>query len=271
VGSLLALGNCSLDDRYFDPKKTDHYELGFSVIPASRVQELSFSSNGNTLFGVFVTAASVANGTVSQAPTVLYAHGKDDNIDAFWERMEFLDPLNYNLFIYDYQGYGKSSGEPSFEALRENSLDALNLVKSRSEVDNHRLIYYGYSLGGVFAIDLAANVQSPWVLILEAAPASSAALVKNGIQLGIPASFFFDENFDNIAEIKKISAPVLLFHGTIDDTVPFQFNAQELSEAANQPKSFVVVEGANHDDLPQILGLANYRSLIGNFVTNHGN
>lgn len=266
VGLLLALNACSFDDRYFDATKTDNYVLSSNVIAASRVQEISIVSNQETIFGVFVKAALVADGTLAEAPTILYSHGNSDNIQEYWERLEDLDGLGYNMFIYDYQGFGKSTGSPSLEACRINAQDALNYLLSRGDVDHSKILYYGYSLGGVFSIQLAANVKSPWALVLEAAPASSAALAQNGVQVGLPSSFFFDESFDNLDDIHDVTAPVLLFHGTDDDEVPYDHNAEELAAAANNPKQFVKVQGADHENIPATLGESHYRDLIRQFV-----
>lgn len=262
---------CSFDDRYFDPTTVHSYQLSTAVIPASRVQEVQFNSNNEMLYGFFITSASIASGAVSKAPTLLYSHGNSDNIEEYWQRIETLDPLNYNIFIYDYQGYGKSSGSPSLAALYQNAIDALNYASNRSETDTQRLIFYGYSLGGIMAIHLAATVSTPWALITEATPASSGALVKNGVQLGIPATFFLDETFDSVAKIKTVSCPTLLFHGTADEEVPLQFNAEELANAAPDPKTLIIVEGAKHEAIIETLGAQQYRNLIGTFVSNHGN
>src|SRR5688572_14823034 len=138
---LLLLTGCSVDDRYFDPLKTDAYILGFDVIPQSRVEEVSFTSNGNLIFGIFVQAESVDTGATTTAVTILYNHGNSDNIDNYCDNLELLEPLDYNLFIYDYQGFGKSTGSPTLSDSYQNAEDALAFLKTRPEVDPTQIAF----------------------------------------------------------------------------------------------------------------------------------
>lgn len=265
---LFAIGcsRCSLDDRYFNPRKTDAYTLGYSIIPQSQVEQVSFSSNGNTIYGVFAKAASLGANT----KTILYVHGNDKDIDKFWPRIEYLYPLGINILIYDFQGYGKSTGNPSLAGIQQNTRDALAYLKTRSDVNATKIILYAFSLGGIFALDLAANTKMPLAIITENIPASSDAMVKTRLRIGVPSSFLFNETFDNLGNVHKVTAPILMFHSRKDQTVPFRGNADALFDAAREPKTTVPVDEGTHSDLITVLGVDEYRSQIQRFFASNG-
>jgi len=262
IAQLLCSG-CSLDSQYYEQRKTDSYTLGFNIIPQSQVDvNVSFTSNGNLIYGVFIKALN----RTANTPTILYFHGNDKDIEKYWARMEKLYPLGTNIFIFDYQGYGKSTGSPSLSAIQQNSIDALTYLKTRAEVNPNKIIYYGFSLGGVFELRLAAQTFQPAAAIGEALPASTDALAHTVLRTSVPSEDFFDETFDNVAMIKQLRAPVLLFHGTKDEKLPFHENADPLFDAALQPKTTVAVEGSLHDQVIDTLGQAQYLSIIQNFL-----
>ena len=260
----LVLSGCSLDGEYFDARQVSSYQLaGATNIPTAQVEQVTFTSNGNTIHGVFVKAATFEATT----NTIIYFHGDDKDIDKYWSnRVDALYPLGANVFIFDYQGFGRSTGKSSLSALRQNSRDALAYVLTRADVNATRIIYYGFSLGGIFAIDLAV-ARTPYALITENAPSSSDAVVHNTIRLGLPGSFFFNETFDNLEKIGKVQAPVLLMSAENDETAPFEGNGKLLFEAARQPKTTVKVAGAGHSDVITRLGQGPYRTLIQNFLS----
>lgn len=258
---LTLLSACSLDKEYFDQTKTDKYQLKSNGIEANRRRLVSFKSNGNTIYGVFVEAKN----RDATTPSIIYFHGDDKNIDKFWPRIGILDDLGYNIFIFDYQGYGMSEGSPSLGGIYQNSRDALNYLKEKEGLKGP-FIYYGFSLGGIFAIELAANKEEPALIILESAPASIDASVRANIRIGIPGSFFFNETFDNTKLIQDIKAPILFFHGDEDETVSYENNATHLFDAAQDPKKMITVEGGGHSTVIDTLGRAEYIRLIQDFI-----
>lgn len=256
--SLFGCSSCSLDQKYFNPRKTDAYTLS-STIPH---EEVSFTSNGNTIYGVFSKAAAAT----SETTTIMYIHGDDKDIDKFWPRIEYLYPLGVNVFIYDFQGYGKSTGEPSLADIKKNTEDAFAYLKTRSDVNPEKIVFYAFSLGGIFALHLSANGKAPAAIITEAIPASTEAAVRAAIRMAVPASFLFDETFNNVENVKKTSVPLLMFHGTNDETLPYKYHAEELFAAAKEPKTTITVSGAGHSDLITVFGLDNYRASIQEFL-----
>lgn len=264
----------SLDDFLFEPTTVDEYlryddlvEWGTRfIIPDSLVEPVTLTSMDNRIYGFFVKGNpdSVANNVV----TILYCHGRGDNINRYWVRVEYLWEMGFNVFIFDYQGYGMSEGSPSGEALYSDGREALAYVRTHPDVDTGKIVYYGWSLGTFVATYLAADVSHPVSLILEAAIASATVLLRDSALLNMTGSYVVDADFDNEGRIADIGSPLLMMHGRADDYVVFERHVPPLWDKAVEPKESLWVDGAEHDDIPEILGSV-YHSTVIDFLARH--
>ena len=177
---LLSFASCELDSFLFNPEKLDSYKLLGNIIPDSLLELVSLNSNGNTIYGYWVSSSGEHPGM-----TILYCHGNKHNIDEYWDRVMILHQLGLNIFIFDYRGFGMSEGESSEKGLFEDAEAALNYTLSRPETSVDSLCIYGYSLGSVSSIHLAANVINPLCLISEAPFASANSLTQGSLVLDI--------------------------------------------------------------------------------------
>ena len=149
----LTLVSCALDSNLFNPKEIESYQMPGNIIPTNLIEEVTLDSEGNKIFGIWISSNGERPGI-----TILYCHGNKHNIDEYWDRVMLLHKLGVNVFIFDYQGFGKSEGEASEEALFADSEAALEYVKSKAEYHSDSLCFYGYSLGNVASIYLAAEI-----------------------------------------------------------------------------------------------------------------
>lgn len=257
-------GCFDLDDNLFNATKLSSYNLPTTVIPETSRTAVTLTSQGKRIYGYFVRGAGAMSST-----TILYCHGNKDHLQYYWDRVEFLYQAGFSVFIFDYQGFGMSEGEASEEALVADGRAALAYVLSRPDVDTSRIVFYGFSLGNVVSIDLAANVRRPRVLISEAPFASAQALVQSGSLLDIPPSYVMQGEYRNDEKIKRVTAPFLLMHGVNDTFIDIDKNGAVIYANARDPKQFVRVEGANHSDVPQVMGVTNYQNAVRTFVQAH--
>lgn len=265
-GALLPLAGaaagCTLDSFLFNPQKSESYSLPGNTIPDSLIEEVTFRSEGWLLHGIWVASNGARPGI-----TILYCHGNKHHIDEYWDRVMLLHGLGVNVFIFDYRGFGRSEGSSSSEAgLLADGRAALEYVLSRRGVVADSVVYYGYSLGTVVAIYLAAEVRDPLGLIAESPFASSASLAQGSMNLLLPAGWLTKGRFDNAERVKGIRTFFLLLHGSEDDLVRYRDNGRVVFENAPQPKRLVLVSGARHDDVPQTLGFEAYRRLLADWI-----
>jgi len=224
------------------------------------------NAGGNDVYGFFVKPQD----TIINPVTIIYSIGKDKNINRYWGWAELLWECGYNVFIYDYEGYGKSEGTPSDEAFYRDKRKAVDYVRARPDVDTTRIVYMGLSMGTYVTVYGAADYKKPALVILESPAASSSALLKDSYLLDLPGSYVVDaSDFDSEKRIANIEAPLLLMAGEDDDFVVFERNGEILFSKAKEPKELWLVSGAMHSDIKEIVGYDEYRKKISDFVNKY--
>ena len=260
----LILSSCSMDSFLFNAEPLTEYTLSTAVIPDTGRIEVVLKSEGETIYGYYVRQTDSMR--VKPHPTIIYHHGNRDHLQHYWDRVELLYQAGFDVFIYDYRGFGKSTGTSTEQGLRADARAALTYVLGRSDVDSSQIVHYGYSLGGFPSLYSASELHTPRALITESIFASGETLVQSGTLLNVPGSYLLEGAFDNTAPMQKRSCPVLLIHGTKDTFIGVETNGQRLYDVARQPRSFVRIEGADHNNVPYVYGAQNYIDLITTFI-----
>ena len=198
------------------------------------------------------------------APTVLYLHGNFRNISYNLENALRYRALGSNLLLVDYRGYGKSTGgKPSEAKVYEDAEAAWQYLVKQRGVKPQQLFIYGHSLGGAVAIDLALRHPEAAGLITESTFTSMQAMGELKYDF-LPAGLLLNQRFESLQKIPQLKIPLLLVHGTWDQKVPVGM-AQQLFEAAPQPKTLVMIEGGEHSNNAAV-GWVEYRDAVSAFI-----
>jgi len=175
--------------------------------------------------------------------TVLFSHGNAGNISYRIEKLVVLLQLGLNIFIYDYRGYGKSSGQPSEEGLYRDAEAAYEFLVNKMKIGPDRIIAYGESLGSVSAAFLAKNFKLKAV-ILEGAFTNSKEIAKEIFPF-LPG-FFIRTKLDNLSNLSDCPTPKLFLHSKDDEIVPFKL-AKRLFDNSAEPKYFSILTGQHNN------------------------
>jgi fermentation-respiration switch protein FrsA (DUF1100 family) len=183
--------------------------------------------------------------------TLLLFHGNAGNIGHRLPWLELLRPLQANILIIDYRGYGRSEGQPFEEGLYRDARAAHSWWSQRYAGKADSLVLVGESLGGAVAVELATRVPVT-ALILQSTFTSAWDMAKTIMPIGLlqPLTGI---RFDSAARILRITCPKLIIHGDRDDIVPFRLG-KKLYDLAPAPKQFFEVPGAAHNDLLWVAG-----------------
>lgn len=158
--------------------------------------------------------------------TVLFSHGNAEDLGIIYDKLFNLSKaLQVNVFAYDYEGYGKSSGLASENSCYNNISSAFKyLIEIKHQLPEN-IVLYGSSLGCgptcYLAEKLSQSATRVGGIILQ-----SPFLSIFRIFFNFRCTFLFDL-FPNIDRVHNITAPVLIIHGTHDEVIPF-WNGQEL-------------------------------------------
>ena len=193
--------------------------------------------------------------------TVLYCHGNAGNIYHRLHKVKFFHEMGVNFFIFDYRGYGKSSGNPSEKGLYKDAQAAYDYIVSRSDVDKNKIVVYGKSLGGPVAAELCLHRKAS-ALILEGSFAS-VALRAQQLYPFLPMKLLIAQKYDTMAKVKDLPIPKLIVHGRQDEVISFS-HAEILFKSAAWPKQFLPFEGGHNDDV--YVTSAAYREKLEKFL-----
>jgi pimeloyl-ACP methyl ester carboxylesterase len=101
-----------------------------------------------------------------RAPVLLWCHGNAGNIINRLENLIELHRTGLSVYLFDYRGYGRSSGKPSERGLYHDALAAHDYLTQARGIRPGRLVLFGRSLGAAVAGELASR-RAAAGLILE--------------------------------------------------------------------------------------------------------
>ena len=151
---------------------------------------------------------------------ILFCPGSGRTIHGYVVRrhLESLRAAGFNVFAFDYRGFGRNPGIPSETGLYEDALTAYRHLTTDLGVAPPRIILAGRSLGTAVAVELAARVPSGGMLLLSAidsVPATAARFCP-----WAPVTWLASQRFDSLAKAPGITVPVLQVHAPEDWLVP---------------------------------------------------
>jgi len=201
------------------------------------------SKDGTKLHGWFVPAVGKA------IATVIHFHGNAQNLSSHFSFVRWLPEKGFNLFVFDYRGYGKSEGKPDREGVHEDGVAALNYIRARKDIDPDKLFVFGQSLGGAVAIRAIADAGASGIraVVLESTFDSYTAIAKEKAP-DLLASLFISDKLspdDVIADLSPV--PMLFIHGTSDRIVPYA-RGKRLFDLAKEPKELWTIKNGRHTE-----------------------
>jgi hypothetical protein len=205
-----------------------------------RAEQVRFATDdGLTLNGWFVPAERPG------ADTVIVFNGNAGNRAYRSDLAAWMATAGMAVLLFDYRGYAENPGSPSEEGLALDARGARRYVVSRHDVDARRLVYFGESLGSGVAVRLAVE-QPPRALVLRSPFTSFVDMGRVHFPF-LPVAWLLRDRYPSIDRIAKVTCPVLVVAGANDTVVPAA-QSRRLFEAAHEPKRFLIVEGADHND-----------------------
>ncbi len=179
-----------------------------------------------------------------QSPyVVLIFHGNAGNISHRLDTLEIFHRLGVSSFIFDYRGYGQSSGEISEQGTYVDAQAAWQYLTQQKGYRPEQIVIFGRSLGGGVASYLAQQRDAAAV-ILES---TFTSIPDRGAELypWLPIRWLANIEYNNLANVEKISSPLLLMHSPDDEVIPYT-HGRRLFQAANAPKQFFQLVGSHN-------------------------
>jgi pimeloyl-ACP methyl ester carboxylesterase len=167
---------------------------------------------------------------------VVFFHGNAGQRAGWAKTTEAFAADGRGLLVADYRGYGGNPGQPTEKGLFADG-DAF-MAKARALAPDAKLYVLGYSLGGAVALEMAGRHKVDGVVTVSTF--TSLADVAP-----VYARPFLPDRYDSRAAITRVTAPIVMFHGTKDELIPFK-QRDELAGLAKVRVRVVTMNGAGH-------------------------
>jgi alpha-beta hydrolase superfamily lysophospholipase len=223
------------DKIIFHPVKTpENYQYPFKV----NFTEHNLITKDNVKINMVWLKANNPKGII------VYCHGNADNIDRWGQIAERLIPNGYDILVYDYRSFGKSTGTLSESTLFSDAQMIYDFAKQHYEPS--KIILYGRSLGTGVATKIAATNPAKH-LILET-PYFSMLEMSNRYANWLPTEIILQYPLRTDLHLVQVQCPITIFHGTEDEVVPYESGLQ-LKPLLKKQDEFVTIVDGMHGNL----------------------
>jgi uncharacterized protein len=175
---------------------------------------------------------------------IFYLHGNAGSLKTWGKVAEAYNYFNYDVFMPDYRGYGKSEGNIGSEKQLYADIQAA-YDKLKSRYNEKDIIILGYSIGTGPAAKLASG-NKPKMLILQAPYYSLTDMMQQHYPV-IP-TFILKYKFETNLYLKKCTMPVVIFHGDRDQVIGYS-SALKLKKLFKSADTLITLKGQGHNGM----------------------
>lgn len=185
--------------------------------------------------------------------TVLLCMGNQGNVSTHLAYAKILVDGGFNVAMFDYQGFGKSTGDASVLTLYTDTCRAAEFLITDRMLDPKDIGCFGVSLGSALAVSVAAKFQLGAVAIedtllptkmLDQAAENLPSDFASKVALRTVRNVILPQ-VDPLTTVKQLKCPIFIMHGVNDPLLPVA-GSIELANAVNSPKRVWLMEGAGH-------------------------
>jgi len=175
---------------------------------------------------------------------IFYIHGNGGSLRNWGDVAKTYTANNYDVFILDFRGYGKSEGE----ILNENQMFQDNQTVYnyfKKQYSENEMVVLGYSIGTGMAAKLASE-NHPRLLILQAPYYNLTEMMTEKFSF-IP-TFILKYKFATNDYLKNCKMPVVIFHGTDDEVISFE-NSLKLKKEFKKGDTLIPLKDEFHNQI----------------------
>ncbi|MCV2370656.1 alpha/beta hydrolase [Roseateles oligotrophus] len=186
------------------------------------------------------------------APTLLYLHGTLRNLYGNLPKIEALRDAGFAVLAVDYRGWGDSTAIIPSEASINADVQQAWAELLKRQPDASKRVLFGHSMGGAVAVTLASSLRQGGdygALVLESTFTRLPDVAAEAGTLGKIGAAITSLEFNSLAKIARIDAPLLMLHGTADQTVPVVLGRRLRDAAPKENTCWVEIEGGSHSRL----------------------
>lgn len=230
----------------------------FPINVGLEFDEVLFDGEEGELYGWWLPTQYADSMAESRQPkgTIIFAHGNAGNVSSHLAFVYWLPKLGYNLFMFDYRGYGHSEGKPTAMGIVDDTQRAIRYVQGREEV-NTGIVLYGHSLGGATGLSALADLENRTGIrgaIIDSSFASYRSIARQKVASHWMTAVFYPlvpllitgKPVPEQLVTKLAPLPVYISHSPADKVIPIK-QGRRLFEHALAPKQFYSLKTQQHN------------------------
>ena len=227
-------------------------------LPHGSTEVLSFETDdGELLYGWYCRAQH-------PVASALYCHGNTGNLSNTAHVMPHLLDAGINVLLFDYRGFGRSSGSPSLSGIIDDGVTAARL-HDQIRPKNIPSILYGYSLGGAIAAQVIR--RHPFDGLILQSTFTNLPDIARVTFPRVPLHLVSGRLFDTLEVVRNLTIPALIIHGTTDEVCPSWMAKQLHDSCGASSKKLILIDGGLHKDLFERPDAQRLVSEINDFAT----
>ena len=187
--------------------------------------------------------------------TVLYFHGNAENISTHFGNVYWLAKQGYEIYLFDYRGYGQSEGEAELDGIIDD-MDSIIGYAAGAVPNDRPLVVMGQSLGAslsIYAVAHSAYRDRLAALVSVSAFSDYHDIAQDALASSWlfwlfqwPLSRTIDNSYSPLEAIDRVApVPVFIMHSPDDEIIGF-YHAEKLFEAASKPRQLIRLEGRHN-------------------------
>lgn len=237
---------------FFPQKLNKDYKFSFD----QNFEEINIETKDNKILNAILFKAKISKGVI------FYLHGNAGSLSSWGDVAKLYTDLNYDVFMMDYRGFGKSEGSISGqEQLFQDVQAAYDVLKHKFTED--KIVVLGYSLGTGLAAKIAA-INHPKLLILQASYFSLTDMMRH--HYPIFPTFLLKYKLATGDFIKQCKMPIVIFHGDQDEVI-YYGSSLKLKDRLKKEDTFITLFGQGHNGITEN---PDYRREIGRILLHLG-
>lgn len=227
----------------FPAIKVSNHNTSSDLYIKSDYEEINIKSKTwDNINGLYVKS------DIENAKTVYFFHGNSWDLSYFYNHINYINELWYNVISYDYPWYGKSGWYPDDESVFSFSQDFYDYIKSIHNFSSEDIIIWWYSIWTAVATDFASKNDFD-KLILFSPLSSRYDMSKYYFWIKLQKLFFRKNSFDTKSKLSTISNDLLIIHWNEDKIVPFYQWKDIFNNSSSNNKFFVELDKVGHNQI----------------------
>jgi uncharacterized protein len=197
-------------------------------------QRVVFPSGRRRLSAVYVSAGD-------DAPAILVCHGIGDRVEYWGQVQSQLREMGVSSLVFNYSGYGASSGTVSVAHCEQDARAAYNeLVKQ----GHQSIVLLGFSMGSGIGCAVASHVDLDGLILCE----GFSSFREAGVAVGFPRwmTHLVPDVWDTVHRVRELKMPVLVVHSDADELFPLSM-PKRVADACGSRGTLIVINGLSHD------------------------